>query len=46
MCQGELSKLHLREMSVKEVNTIGLDIVKYTFHAHVVNAASGVQQEN
>jgi transposase len=34
MCQGGVSKLYLREASMEEVITIGLDIAKHVFHAH------------
>src|ERR1700735_4496106 len=34
MCQGGVSKLYLREASVEQVITIGLDIAKHVFHAH------------
>src|SRR3984893_17781458 len=34
MCQGGVSKLHLREASMEQAITIGLDIAKHVFHAH------------
>jgi hypothetical protein len=34
MCQSEGVEHHLREASVSEVITIGLDIAKYVFHVH------------
>jgi transposase len=37
MCQSGDVEHHLREASVSEVTTIGLDIAKYVFHAHGVD---------
>jgi hypothetical protein len=34
MCQSGGVEHHLREASVSEVSTIGLDIAKHVFHAH------------
>ena len=34
MCQSGGVEHHLREASVSEVTTIGLDIAKHVFHAH------------
>src|SRR6516225_8313375 len=37
MCQSGDVEHHLREASVSEVTTIGLDIAKHVFHAHGVD---------
>src|SRR6516225_1399321 len=40
MCQSGDVEHHLREASVSEVTTIGLDIAKHVFHAHGVDERS------
>src|SRR6187399_3134225 len=37
MCQSGVFEQHLREASVSEVITVGLDIAKHVFHAHGVD---------
>ena len=37
MCQSGVFEHHLREASVSEVITVGLDIAKHVFHAHGVD---------
>ena len=42
MCQSGGVEHHLREASVTEVSTIGLDIAKQTFQAHGADATGQV----
>jgi transposase len=42
MCQGGGVEDHLREASVEEVRTIGLDLAKHVFQAHGASASGAV----